>query len=238
MSSSGSNVADEANDVGYQRPPKSTRFQKGQSGNPRGRPPNRHRGVPYETVLGQMVTIREDGRERRVTAAEAFLLQLTRKGLQGDSAAARASLAAIEAARALREPDDDPITVIRLVLRGFGVGPVLQTLGLAVKTNPLDNERVRCWLKPWIVEAALARLAPRQLSKEDQREVWSATLRPNKVRWPEWWTERRPRNVGTQLVDNGPTPRREARSQCGRKPRRRLCAMSRHWPRARERTSR
>jgi hypothetical protein len=30
--------------------------------------------VPYHRVLGQMVTIREEGRERRVTAAEAFLL--------------------------------------------------------------------------------------------------------------------------------------------------------------------
>jgi hypothetical protein len=46
-----------------------------------------------------MVTIREDGTTRRVTAAEAFLLKLTKSGLEGDSAAARASLAAIEHAR-------------------------------------------------------------------------------------------------------------------------------------------
>ena len=82
--------------VGYQQPPNATRFRKGQSGNPRGRPKNRRREIPYDTVLGQMVTIREDGRERRVTAAEAFLLQLTQKGLAGDSAATRASLDAIE----------------------------------------------------------------------------------------------------------------------------------------------
>lgn len=82
--------------VGYKRPPTATRFAKGRSGNPRGRLRNRRREVPYDTLLSQMVTIREDGRERRITAAEAFILQLTRKGLQGDSAAARASLAAIE----------------------------------------------------------------------------------------------------------------------------------------------
>jgi hypothetical protein len=35
-----------------------------------------------------MVTIREGGTARRVTAAEAFLLQLTKRGLEGDGAAA------------------------------------------------------------------------------------------------------------------------------------------------------
>jgi hypothetical protein len=43
-----------------------------------------------------MVTIREDGVERRVTAAEAFLLQLAKRGLEGDGPAARATLAVIE----------------------------------------------------------------------------------------------------------------------------------------------
>jgi hypothetical protein len=60
-----------------------------------GRARGRRRELPYEAVLGQEVIIRENGRERRVTAAEAFLLQLTKLGLDGDSAAARAAIAAI-----------------------------------------------------------------------------------------------------------------------------------------------
>jgi hypothetical protein len=43
-----------------------------------------------------MVMIREDGTERRVTAAEAFLLQLAKRGVEGNSAAARASLDVLE----------------------------------------------------------------------------------------------------------------------------------------------
>ncbi|RVQ64637.1 hypothetical protein EKN06_15460 [Croceicoccus ponticola] len=179
----------EGQPVGYGKPPTSTQFCKGQSGNPKGRPKNRHTEIPYDGVLGQMVTIREDGRTRRVTAAEAFLLQLTQKGLAGDSAAARSSLEAIEAARAKQTVQDDPLHIIINVV-GTGHSIILDTLGFAIKKYPTDKARVRWVLNPWIVEAALSRLGDRQLSKEEQREVWSNTRTPHKVRWPEWWTVR------------------------------------------------
>jgi len=123
------NEPGEAQEVGYKRPPQSGRFQKGRSGNPRGRPKNRKRGLPYDHVFGQMVTVREDGREKRVTAAEAFLLHLTKKALEGDGASARSSLAAIEAARSKRGVDDEHLTVTRIILMSFGPGVALGRLG-------------------------------------------------------------------------------------------------------------
>jgi hypothetical protein len=81
MTSSGGPSDDgEADDVGYRRPPKTSRFPKGQSGNRAGRPRGRYRDAPYEAVLGQIVTIREGGAERRVKAVEAFLLKLAKRG--------------------------------------------------------------------------------------------------------------------------------------------------------------
>ena len=125
-------IADEgAEAVGYSKPPSASRFRKGQSGNPRGRPKNRSREIPYDAILGQMVTIREEGRERRVTAAEAFLLQLTQKGLAGDSAAARSSLEAIEAARAARQDDGPEIRTIIYKAVSSGADAILDKLDLA-----------------------------------------------------------------------------------------------------------
>jgi len=137
-----------------------------------------------------MVTVREDGRERRVTAAEAFILQLTKKGLEGDSAAARASLTAIENARAARGARDSDNVVVRVHFRTFGLCCVVEDLGIGVLVHPTDKERVRLMLRPWIIEAALARFGARQLSAEEQQTVLVSTQTPAKVRWPDWWAVR------------------------------------------------
>ncbi len=174
-------------EVGYGRPPRSTRFTKGTSGNPKGRPRGSKR-LPHDTVLGQMVTIREEGTTRRVTAAEAFLLHETNRGLQGDSQAARSAMAAIAEARSQRGMDDDRVRSIIFILVAPGsVAPSLRALRMATKLDPY-RPTTRTLLEPWLVEASLARLGDRQLSPEEQAQVVRATRTPKKVRWPQWWT--------------------------------------------------
>ena len=186
----GDGPPDDAEDsgVGYRKPPRATRFTKGRSGNPAGRPRGRHREAPHEAVLGQVVTVREDGVERPVTAAEAFLLQLTKRGLEGDGAAARESLTMIEQARERQGAGQTRISAIVLV--GVAPGSVtsaLEPLRMARKLDPY-RETARIALEPWLVEAALARL-DRRLSPADQRTIVKATRTPHKVKWPDWWSE-------------------------------------------------
>ena len=189
MISHGSPPDDDDNDGGgYGRPPRKTRYAKGQSGYPAGRPRGRHREAPYEAVLGRMVTIREDGVERHVKADEAFLLKHTQRALEGDGAATRTTLAVIEYAKERLSTDHGFIrTITRVMLAPGSVTYALMPLRMARKLDPY-RETARMALEPWLVEAALARL-PQPLSPADQRIVVKATRTPRKVRWPEWWSE-------------------------------------------------
>lgn len=178
-----------AENVGYKTRPHPPVSATAKAANP-GAPPKQRREVPYDTLLGQMVTIREDGRERRVTAAEAFLLHLTKRGLEGDGAAARASLAAIETARAATGRDHPEITVIIYkCARAGSVGTALDALKMAVKQHR-SSEDARYQLRPWIVQAALARMSSTRLTAEEQAIVIQGTRSPAQVAWPEWWCVR------------------------------------------------
>jgi len=76
---------DKADGVGYKRPPLATRFQPGQSGNPKGRPKgSRNLGTILDEELGTRITVTENGKRKKITKCHAFAKQLVNKGAAGD----------------------------------------------------------------------------------------------------------------------------------------------------------
>ncbi len=75
--------------VGFGRPPKETRWTKGQSGNPKGRPKSRtEHMMDAARILVQPVEARgPDGTTIRLDAVEAAFLSLCKKGLKGHKTA-------------------------------------------------------------------------------------------------------------------------------------------------------
>lgn len=83
---------------GYGKPPKHTRFQKGRSGNPKGRPKgSKNLDTLLVESVNERVTINENGVPKKVSKLAAMHKQLANKGATGDLRALQMILQKLEA---------------------------------------------------------------------------------------------------------------------------------------------
>jgi hypothetical protein len=190
--------------TGRSDPPKHSRFKKGQSGNPSGRPRKAKAvpasGSPFDIVFDRTLTIRTGGEAREVDVEEALLHKTLQDALAGNHPARRKIAAMIskrEAARAKhgrrartageRIPwkieNADP----------FEPNAAILILGIARRNPdweaPSDHMKAdgggRLLLERWAVQAALGRrrggsaLEPKQIA-----DIHRCTHQSERIRWP------------------------------------------------------
>ncbi len=73
------------NGRGYGKPPREHQFQKGQSGNPKGRPPGtRSMAKIIDEEFDRMVSVNEGGRVTKMSVRRALVRAVVKKAASGD----------------------------------------------------------------------------------------------------------------------------------------------------------
>lgn len=92
-------------EVGFGKPPKSTRFKPGQSGNKKGRPKgSKSFTTDLKDMLASKTVVTSNGKPKKLTTQQASLERLRHKALQGD---ARALNKIIDLAQQMSEEEQD-----------------------------------------------------------------------------------------------------------------------------------
>jgi hypothetical protein len=131
---------DYSDEVGYCKPPKRTRFVKGQSGNPKGRPKG---SLNFATILEkagrQHITITENGRTRSITKFEACALQLMNQGASGNFKAIRQVILSMAQ---ILQTGPDPLEELLAEMRKESkrIGPPENSIRRRPKTTGNDEE--------------------------------------------------------------------------------------------------
>jgi hypothetical protein len=121
-------------EIGYSKPPKSTQFQKGQSGNPAGRAKGtKNLGTDLLEELQELVLVREAGGEKQLSKQRALLKSITAKAIKGDTRAANLIVSLV--LRILEEaPDDGTVTPL-----SSEEWAILQSLEARLPRKPESN---------------------------------------------------------------------------------------------------
>jgi hypothetical protein len=169
-----------------------TRFAKGQSGNPAGRPRKRRPDVSaFDIIFDKTLTVNQNGIERQMTVDEALQIQTYQAALKGSRMAIRTVLRMIEkreVAMAKLAPRASPMhlslgveydsTNAKEAMRLLGMADYgEEPLGGGPGTRPFR-------LSTWVAQAAISRPGRRKLTDKEIADVRWATKDPDKLRWP------------------------------------------------------
>lgn len=167
------------------------RFEKGQSGNPAGRPKARRPNISaFDIIFDKTLMVTQGGIERELTVDEALQIQTYQAALKGSKMAVRAVLKMIEKREiALSKVNPGTPGVARMEVEhcNNNADAALRLLDIAVDGHvpPGGGEGARTLkLANWAAQFAISRPGRRGFSDEDLDSIKRYTLDPEKLRWP------------------------------------------------------
>lgn len=180
--------------TGPGHPPAASRFRKGQSGNPKGRPraDKAKTSSAFDIVIDRTLTVTRGGVPREVTVEEALQHQTYRDAIAGNRPARREILKMIaKREQALAARVGKPrmkFNVVREMTDPDNADAAMLTLGIA-SSNPerqgpgFSGEQLL--LEPWAVQLALSRRrGGERLTEKDVNEIRRCTRAAGTLRWP------------------------------------------------------
>ncbi len=174
-------------EVGFRKPPLATRFAKGKSGWPQGRPrskPGAQESV-FDVIFEKRLVIPHGGQTREVTVDEGLQHALLKDAFAGNKLATREVMKMItrrERARAAAAPPP-PAPTLQLSPDPDNANEALVLLGIAEASE--EHGRPHLKLLPWAVQAALNRRGGANISPEKLSHVRNRMVDPDSVKWPK-----------------------------------------------------
>lgn len=168
------------------------RFQKGQSGNPAGRPKKRRPRVSaFDIIFDKMLTITQQGVKRELRIDEALQLQTYQAALKGRKMAIRAVLKMIEKREAALVKHHPAPAVAPIRSRSEydprNADEAMLLLGITVRDPSWAGPcayGTRMKLNTWAAQAGLGRPGRTRLTESQISEIRRCTTDPDKLRWP------------------------------------------------------
>lgn len=169
-----------------------TRFRKGVSGNPRGRPRKQQPAASaFDIIMEQTLTVTQNGVERELSVDEALQLRTYQDALAESRPARRQVLKMIakrEKWLADRHPVKSPAVTVEHEYEARNADEALLILGIATeKSTPPhygEKEDLLLQLEPWVVEAAFARSRRHRFEDKDIAEIRRCTRDADTIIWP------------------------------------------------------
>ena len=165
-----------------------TRFRKGQSGNPKGRPKNRRPHVSaFDIIFDKTLTVTQNGVERELAVDEALQLQTYQAALKGSRMAIRKILKMIATREvALAKRDTQPARPVKMEVEhsSDNADEAMRLLDIVAYDPSWGDEHPRLRVCTWAMQAALSRPGQHKLSEKDVSDIKFFTLNPDKLKWP------------------------------------------------------